>query len=70
MHAAAHVMSPPQLPFASHVWSVLLSGRHWRAPGEHVVQSPARQIVSQVSESCQLPLRSQVWSVLLSPGLH
>jgi hypothetical protein len=28
MHDAAHVMSPPQLPFASHVCKVLLSGLH------------------------------------------
>ena len=69
MQAAAHVMSPPQLPLASQVCSVVAS-RHCLMPGEQTVHAPLRQTVSQVSASCQLPCALQVCSVLLSPGLH
>jgi hypothetical protein len=69
MQAAAHVISPPQLPLGSQVCSVVAS-LHCRAPGEQTVHAPPRHTVSQVSASCQLPLASQVCSVLLSPGLH
>jgi hypothetical protein len=69
MHAVPHVISLAQLPFASHVWSVVAS-LQCLAPGVHVVQALLRHTVSHVNASCHLPCASHVWSVLLSPGLH
>jgi len=69
MQAVVQVVSLPQLPFASHVCSVVVS-RHCFWPGVHTVQAPARQTVSHVSASCQLPCALHLCSVLLSPALH